>query len=64
LNEGVQKGRIRSDIDLHLIMLVISRDFENLLSSEMISEIPFSFHEIVKVIITVSPRGSLLKKSA
>ncbi|HBF36989.1 MAG TPA: hypothetical protein DDW50_06670 [Firmicutes bacterium] len=64
MNEGVQKGRIRSDIDLHLIMLVISRDFENLLSSEMISEIPFSFHEIVKVIITVSPRGSLLKKSA
>ncbi len=63
LNEGVQKGMIRSDLDLRLIMLVISRAFENLLSSEAISESSFTVHEILEAIIKIISEGILTEKA-
>ncbi|HBF38303.1 MAG TPA: hypothetical protein DDW50_13395 [Firmicutes bacterium] len=63
LGEGIQKGMIRSDIDLRLIMLVVTRGFENLLSSEVLSEFPFTFHEILTAIITIITEGILTEKA-
>jgi AcrR family transcriptional regulator len=63
LGEGIQKGMIRADVDLRLIMLVISRAFENLLSSEVLSELPFTFHEVLEAIIKIISEGILTEKA-
>lgn len=63
LNDGVQKGMIRSDIDQRLIMLIVSGAFESLLCKEALSGMPFSFHEIIEAIPKVITEGILTDKA-
>jgi AcrR family transcriptional regulator len=63
LNEGVQKGVIRSDVDQQLIILVVAGAFENMLCIEVLSRMDFSFQEILDAIIEVITEGILTDKA-
>jgi AcrR family transcriptional regulator len=63
LNEGVQTGMIREDIDLQMIMLIVSGAFENLLCVEALSRMPFSFQDIMEAIPKVITEGILTEKA-
>jgi AcrR family transcriptional regulator len=63
LKEGVQTGMIREDIDLQMIMLIVSSAFENLLCVEALSRMPFSFQDIMEAIPKVITEGILTEKA-
>ena len=61
--EGIEKGMVRRDLDLQIILLVISRAFENLYSSEVLSELPFTFNEVLDGFIKIITEGILTEKA-
>jgi AcrR family transcriptional regulator len=63
LEEGIQKGMIRNDINLRLIMLIVSSAFENLLCIKALAKIPFTFQEIIEAIPRVITEGILTEKA-
>ena len=54
---------VRRDLDLQIILLVISRAFENLYSSEVLSELPFTFNEVLDGFIKIITEGILTEKA-
>jgi len=62
LNEGVQKGVFRSDVNQQLLMLMYSNTIQNIINPEVLSQHPFSASDVFEAIIKVIFEGILTDK--
>ncbi|MBI5476881.1 MAG: TetR/AcrR family transcriptional regulator [Ignavibacteriales bacterium] len=59
LKEGVAKGIFRKDIDRRLILLIYNNVIENVISPEVLTQIPFTASQVYETIIKIFFEGIL-----
>ena len=59
LTEGIKQGFFRSDIDQNLILLIYSNVMRNVITPEILSQLPFSAQQVFETVITVMFEGIL-----
>lgn len=62
LHEGVQAGMLRNDVDVKMIILIVSSAFENFFNLEPLSRFSFSFQEGIDAILKVVTEGILTER--
>ena len=59
LQEGVHKGIFRNDIDQQLILLIYNNVIKNIISPEVLSQLPFTATQVYETIVKVIFEGIL-----
>jgi len=63
LHEGVQKGIFRSDIDQQLVLMIYNNVIKNIISPEVLSQIPFTATQVYETIVKVIFEGIMTNKA-
>ena len=63
LYDGVQKGIFRSDIDRQLVLLIYNNVIKNIISPEVLSQIPFTALQVYETIVKVIFEGIMTDKA-
>lgn len=63
LYDGVQKGIFRSDIDQQLVLLIYNNVIKNIISPEVLSQIPFTALQVYETIVKVIFEGIMTDKA-
>jgi hypothetical protein len=62
IEEGVESGVIRSDLDKKLIIIIYLAAIENVINTKVLSEMEYSAGEVFNVIISMMFQGVLTDK--
>ncbi len=63
LHDGVQKGIFRSDIDQQLVLLIYNNVIKNIISPEVLSQIPFTALQVYETIVKIIFEGIMTDKA-
>jgi len=63
LNEGVQKGIFRNDIDQQLVLLIYDNVISNLVNPVMLANLPFTASQVFEAIVKVIFEGIMTDKA-